>query len=445
MFVEEELFVLQQDEHFVLYAPKAQTAIAVSPGVIRDLQTCAVTGRYPEGPIRDSLERAGVLHLMAPERICSRDAVGFSPTKVTLFPTSDCGLRCVYCYASAGVESKLMELDVARAAIDLIVSNALEKNVGAIDVSFTGGGEPFYGPSLRLVREIVAYSARVTSANGLGLSLYAGTNGVISTRDLDWIARTFKRIAVSIDGPPDLHDSQRPSKTGGTSAAFVQRTIAYLEKAKCSYGLRVTITRASADRQKEIVAYLHRIAPSAPIHIEPLFSCGRCTTTGAEPPDEEAFVKGFLEARSYAATKGIDLQNSGGSVDACGEHFCGATRENFCITPWGQVTSCYEVSLPSDPRGRYFYYGFFDRKTNSFIFDRDRLARLRARHVSNIQGCSDCFLKYACAGDCPAKSALGTGSLVGGFRCNQNRAIGASTILHAVAPGSRAVLEEAQS
>jgi uncharacterized protein len=85
--------------------------------------------------------------------------------------------------------------------------------------------------------------------------------------------------------------------------------------------------------------------------------------------------------------------------------------------------------LPSDERASIFFFGAYNQELQAFRFSEKRLAQLRERRVSNIPTCDDCFMKYACAGDCPAKSATMTGSLIGGFRCDENCTLGASDIV----------------
>lgn len=443
MFVENELFVIPEGNKFVLYVPGTQTAVAVTGGVVRELQTCEVSGEYPKGSVREALLKAGILKERVVSEVKSSIITDtFKPTSVTLFTTSDCGLRCVYCYASAGESPKVMEPSVARAAIDLVIKNAITLKKESVGVSFHGGGEPLYGISRILVRDIVAYAKDSATVQGLRISFSCATNGVLSTDQLAWAVENINRLNLSVDGPPDIQDIQRPLKTGGKSSPFVERTLTFLEERHVNYGVRATITRLSVGRLTEIVKYLHEEAPSASIHLEPLFSCGRCATTGAESPDAVAFTEAFLSARVYAKTLGISLYNSGASVDRCDEYFCGASRGNFCVTPWGDVTSCYEVSLPSDKRAPIFFFGAYDSSLKAFCFNEERLAHLRERCVSSLTACSDCFMKYACAGDCPAKAVAMTGSLIGGFRCDENRIIGVSDIVERVLSVDRRINSE---
>ncbi len=442
MFVEKELFVIPNGDNFVLYAPIARTAVAVTGGVVRDIQACEVSGCYPQGPVRDTLLKVGILSENAPpspKPTITSDV--FMPTSVTLFTTSDCGLRCTYCYASAGVTARVMEFPIAKAAIDFIIENAVVINKKFVNVSFHGGGEPLYGTSGFLVRDIVAYAKDVATARELKVSFSCATNGVLSVHQLAWATENFNRISLSVDGPPDIQDAQRPLKTGRKSSPFVERTLAFLEEHKINYGIRATITRLSVGRLTEIVEYLHRVAPSASVHLEPLFSCGRCVTTGAEAPDPGVFVEAFLNARVCAKMLGVELYNSGAAIDRCDEYFCGAARGNFCVTPWGDVTSCYEVSLPTDERASIFFFGAYDQWSQTFRFNEERLAQLRERRVSNIPACDDCFMKYACAGDCPAKSATMTGSLIGGFRCTENRTLGANDIVERILQRKEVIID----
>jgi uncharacterized protein len=430
LFVEKELFVIPNGENFVLYSPTTRTVLNVTGGVVKDLQICEKTGEYPEGKVCDTLLKAGILekniqYLIKPD-------VGqksYLPTSVTLFPTSDCGMRCIYCYASAGVTPKLMDFSVAKAAINLIIENAVLLKKETASISFHGGGEPLYGVSGTLVRKIVEYAKNLAKEKRLKVSFSCATNGVLSSHLLAWAIENIDRLNLSLDGPPDIQDVQRPLKTGSKSSPFVERTLKFLEKNKVNYGVRATITKLSVGRLTEVVDYIHNVAPSARMHIEPLFSCGRCATTGAEAPDSSAFIEAFISANAHAKKLGKSLYHSGSSVDKYSEYFCGASRGSFCVTPWGDVTSCYEVSLPSDERSEFFFFGSYDFNKNTFEFNKEKLAKLSERCVSNIMACNDCFMKYACAGDCPAKSMTMTGSPIGGFRCDENRTLGAIEII----------------
>jgi uncharacterized protein len=76
------------------------------------------------------------------------------------------------------------------------------------------------------------------------------------------------------------------------------------------------------------------------------------------------------------------------------------------VTPSGDITSCYEVADAANPLAGVFFYGRYDPKTRTFVLDRDRRERLFGLSVLEKPECSDCFCKWHCAGDCPAKALL---------------------------------------
>jgi biotin synthase-like enzyme len=92
----------------------------------------------------------------------------FKPTKVTLFPTSNCNLRCTYCYATAGeLEIANMEERTAKGSIDFIVNNAIETKTNQVMLGFHGGGEPTY--RWNLFTSIINYAKKVCTEKDLSL------------------------------------------------------------------------------------------------------------------------------------------------------------------------------------------------------------------------------------------------------------------------------------
>lgn len=426
MFITRELFVIPNENNFVLFAPLKGILLEVNESVVALLAECEKTGFFPEGPVLDQLRNSGILFdepepPMKPRPIRKR----IEPDGVTLFPTSDCGLCCTYCYASAGESNLYLSPHIAHAAIDLVFANAIKHKQKRVAVGFHGGGEPFYGRSWAIVKDAVIYARELSAKHGIYLSLSSATNGVLSLKQLEWIVQNFGNLNISLDGPEDIQNRQRPLRSGGESFPFVMRTIKFLEERKFSYGLRATITKESCGRLIELIDFFRSISTLTRLHFEPLFECGRCRTTGAEAPEPEAFVRAMVEAIPYAKKQGIDLYYSGASIDKVVDSFCGATGRSFCVTPQGNVTSCFEVSLESDPRSERFFYGKYDEQSGQFVFNEDRIAFLRTRTVQNLPGCADCFIKYQCAGDCLAKmDALGDMFTTGdNVRCFTNHAL----------------------
>jgi uncharacterized protein len=404
MNVTRELFIIPNEGNFILFAPLRKALLEVNETTVALLQECERTGTFPESDVRRALYDAGIIFDGTEQPHNWRPTSGIiEPDSVTLFPTSDCSLFCRYCYAGAGETHFYLAWPVARAAIDLVFENAVRRRAKKASVGFHGGGEPFYGRAWEVVQRSVLYARELSKRHGIYVSLSAATNGVLSLKKLDWITKHFGNLNISFDGPEDIQNRQRPLKSGKGSFDHVMRTVRLLEERKFSYGIRATITKESVGRLIEMVDFFRSISTLTQYHFEPLFECGRCATTGAEAPDPIEFATAMVDAMQYARTRGIELYYSGANIDRTVDSFCGASGRSFCVTPQGNVTSCFEVSLESDPRAAQFFYGKFDTDTKRFVFQSERVAALQNRTVNNLSHCADCLIKYQCAGDCLAK------------------------------------------
>jgi uncharacterized protein len=177
--------------------------------------------------------------------------------------------------------------------------------------------------------------------------------------------------------------------------------------------LRSVVTKYSVSRMSEIVQFFNSISPSLDyFSLEPLFECGRCKTSKTEAPAPEDFVKYLLDAREFAAKLGKTARYACSEVEGVYNYFCGAVDYGFFfVLPEGDVTSCLEICRKSDIRASAFFIGKYDWGIKEFVFYEDRIKNLRSRNVENIPYCADCFAKYNCAGDCPARCYAQSGSL----------------------------------
>jgi len=440
-----ELFSVPSRGGHLLYAPLFRTSVLLN-GAAQNVVAAVVEGRTAaaDGPAAAVLERLAGLGLIAvagsrsssaPANAVSRpvrthdaspvaeaapDDGVFLPTACTLFPTGACNLRCVYCYASGGDDPRAMSRAVAFAAVDLVCRNAEELDAPAVELAFHGGGEPTL--AWPLMAASVARAGRRCRETGRRLSVGVATNGVVSPRVRAWLARHATSATVSLDGPAAVHDRLRPLAAGGASHGEVVATLRVLAASPCALGVRVTCTAGSLDGVPQTVRFLLEEVHPEVIHLEPLFVCGRSLQSGQRPPSRDAFVYLFRACLAECEAAGVRLAYSGARADSLGLAFCQASRPSFNVTPAGDVTSCYEVTGPADPRAPVFLYGAHDPAApGAFRFDEARIRRLRGLTVAAAARCRRCFAKYHCAGDCPSKRLFPGAEALVAERCAINR------------------------
>jgi uncharacterized protein len=424
MKLTKELFAIPNKEKYLLYAPTKGSVLEVNSSTIGLLQTIQ-GGEIPSGreEIMDRLRKKGILEEDEASKATGRSSEkSYFDASITLFPTSECNLRCIYCYASAGDIHENMSLDTAKSALDFIVDRAAKKRKKNVSLGFHGGGEPLY--NFRLVRDIIEYAQKETENKHLDLRVSAATNGVFDDKKLEWVIKNMKRLSLSLDGPEDIQNLQRPMKDGSPSFGRVMETLKSLESVKFDYGIRSTITEYNVSRMVEMVHFFSENTTQKSFHFEPLFECGRCKKTAAKEPDPVVFLENMIRAKEEAEKLGVEIYYSGGKLGGAMHTFCAASGRNFYVTPQGYVSSCLEVTNDKDPRAKIFFYGKFDN--GKLRIQKNRLRLLKSRVVENIPHCGDCFAKFSCCGDCLAKIHTQSGDMFdtsNNRRCEVNRGL----------------------
>jgi uncharacterized protein len=403
----EELYVLPDDGQFILYAPLKRLILVTNRSLLSLLARIRA-GLDPPGDAESTrwigeLERLGLINSVEsfPPALSSPEGM-YAPPNVTFLPTSDCNLRCIYCYADAGTAQKYLDIDVAKAGLEFVFANATTKGVPKVHVGFLGGGEPFL--AWNFVVEIVEYGRRLAQRFGIEAYFTGVTNGVLSPTRAQWIARNFQYLNISIDGPKAIQNEQRPAKDGKGSFDTVVRTLGILNDSGFRYALRTTVSSRSVSELPAIAGFFSKELKAPRIQFEPLFACGRCRTQKDLAPDTDAFVESFKNALAVIDPAQTEMLCSVLRIDVLSPTFCGALADNFYITPDGHVTSCTEVSSADDPLAQIFFIGRYE-PGHGFIFFEERRNVLQARTVNNLEQCKCCIAKWHCAGGCAVKAA----------------------------------------
>ncbi len=436
--ISDEIFSIPCDGIYIIYAPLRQLALMVTPHIVNLLHK--IKGRDGDISLTEDEKRdikllieLGLINGKVEETPLYTDKdETFAPTAVTLFLTTRCNLRCIYCYASGGERKEAtLPLEVAEVAIDLVVKNALLAKQKSFGLGFHGGGEPTL--AWKVLEYSVEYAKKRAAEKGMSVDLSVATNGVVSKEKIDWIMDNFTGVSLSFDGPADIQDYQRPLHDRGRSFNRVLKTVERMNERNFPYGIRATITDMSVKYMDRIIEFFSDVCKAKHVHLEPIAICGRCLNAGLKSPSADEFIEGFRIGKKKAEKAGISLFYSGARIDTITASFCKASGNSFCVTPDGDVTSCYEVCSQEDPRSGVFFYGKYDYERKQFAFFNERLKYLRKRTVNNISFCEDCFCKYHCAGDCLARASDGRDLLCiyNTTRCKINRALTLDQIVKA--------------
>jgi uncharacterized protein len=320
--------------------------------------------------------------------------------------------------------------ETARRAIDFVAANAAEAGASSFEVNYHGAGEPTQ--HWARLQESHLYAQGVAQAKGLRLRSSLTTNGVLNDAQRAWIAAHLDSATVSFDGLPEVQDANRRRASGEGSSASVLTTLRAFDRAGFRYSVRMTATAESLARLPQSVAFIcRRFRPHA-IQVEPLYRMGR----GRDRVSAEtaAFVEAFRAARRTSGKAGRLLRFSGARLGTVTNRFCGVANDNFCVSPGGNISACYEVAEERQPWAERFFYGQPAAAGSGYDFDERIYTELRSQTVDCREHCRACFAKWHCAGDCYRKSLdADAPEFAGAGRCEIIRELTKDQILEKIA------------
>ena len=342
--------------------------------------------------------------------------------KITLEVTHACNLACRYCFVREQYpDDKAMPLTVAQKAFKRLLPK--DRDIG---VTFFGG-EPLV--AWDMLSQFVPWALGVCSERRVKLpaggdraqrcTFHVTTNGtLLSPSRIVFLKRNNFSFITSLDGPPDVHNAQRPMrKEGDDSHAATLRGLHLLGKAGLGRKntIRATFDKPSLDGRDETwlverMAYLVglcRQGLAANVSIEPAFANCADVICIREASDGTDYVKSLEPAYWLAAEWYVRERREGRQVRFF--HFdkfvdrirkgvqqpteCGAGFGVCSVSPDGTVCACHRESGTA--------IGHIDDGIDEAARAPWLDNRLYAR-----RGCMECWARYLCGGGCRMDSLL---------------------------------------
>lgn len=315
------------------------------------------------------------------------------PRTLILWVTTDCNMRCVYCYAKGGDEKAYMGWDVAKHAIDLV---AEETDQFKIQLA---GGEPLL--NFGLCERIVFYVSNL----GVDASVQIQTNATLVSPHIASRLRDLGiGVGVSLDGVPAINDRLRPFADGRGSTMSVIKGIRNLRDAGICVGLTSVISSINVTGLSSLVDLASYLGNVAGISMDPLRPLGRGRHDMMPNP--------LLTADNlYTAIKRAEqLAEAGGNpvrfreiermrrllkTGRCRRYRCYFDAcQSLMVCPNGDAYPCASLYHPDFHLGNILDPYFWDT-----IPERLRDAR---RSIETPHICMTCSEFWICGGPCPA-------------------------------------------
>ena len=211
-----------------------------------------------------------------------------------IHPSLRCNLSCTHCYSQSGPLARV-ELDVA--TVCQVISDAATLGYEVVSVS---GGEPLmYGG----LEDVLAH------AKSLGLRTTVTSNGFFTGAErLNRLRERVDVLALSLDGPPEIHNAIR-----GSARAFtrLETGLENIRQSGIPFGFIHTLTQSNWEHLPWVAEFAATQGARL-LQIHPLELTGRADSQMAgDAPDDDVLAKiyvlAFVLASKYADTLKIQL------------------------------------------------------------------------------------------------------------------------------------------
>lgn len=318
------------------------------------------------------------------------------PQFLGIIPTRGCNMACPYCdFAAPKRDSPVMALSVAQRAVDAYVAILRRSAADRGRIQFFGG-EPFFAPDV--VRFVVEYARQTAQRLGMRMHIEASSNGMYDVATCEWIANHLDALVLSLDGPPEVLDRQRPGASGRGVSHVLVRSARILSEGTVELAIRACVTSDTVHRMPEIAHWLtSEFRPSA-VCFEPVSLAHHVGRDGLVPPDPYEFATQFVAAEAILAGAGVRAVFSTAEIDTLTFSFCPVGHDALIVSPDGSVDACYLQERDWRSTGLDLRLGRLGDQ--GFDLDIDAVRRVRTLSVDNKPLCRDCLCRHHCAGGC---------------------------------------------
>lgn len=326
--------------------------------------------------------------------------------------SSRCNLNCRYCFHLEKEQQQVMD----DGTLEALIRQQIDAQPGNSVQFAWQGGEPtlcglaFFQRAARLQKQY---------ARGKRIENAFQTNGILL--DDNW-CQFFREegwsVGVSLDGPADLHDAYRVTRSGKPSHRNVIKAIEKLKKHRVAFNVLCVVNNLNSQQPQRLYSYLRTLGTPF-LHFIPLVEQDERGQLSAESVDGDAWgaflTRVFdLWARADIGRMHVQLFDSTLGV-WCGQPsqlctFSETCGHDFALEANGDLYQCDRYIYP-----RYRLGNLHQTPIITVNASREVSAFAMLKKSGLCEDCQRCEVLRLCRGDCPkhrfvaGKSALCAG------------------------------------
>jgi uncharacterized protein len=334
--------------------------------------------------------------------------------QLVLQPTPFCNMDCRYCYLPDRSDRRVMPPETAVRAVECVFESGLAHS--EVEVRWHAGeplvvGTEYYRDVIGRLRGVVPSGARLRHT--------LQTNGTLI--DADW-CRLFRdegiEVGLSIDGPADLHDRNRRTRSGRPTHRATLRAADLLRAHGLPFSVIAVLTIDALDRADELYEFFAGLGPTqVGFNVEE--AEGLNEKSSLDVPSAAERLRKFLErffalsrdgrvrCREFEEMRGAILSGAGPRLN-----YMTVPGAILCVGRDGDVTGFSpELQGHLHPAYGSFTFGNVHRDSLAEMLQSPTFLRMYADIQLGVRACrSECGYFVLCGGGAPSNKLGENGS-----------------------------------
>lgn len=329
---------------------------------------------------------------------------------LTIAPTTNCNLACVYCYEKDSMNTQVMSEDVREKLVEMV--NEYSSTIKKLTITWYGG-EPLM--ALSVVEELSREFIRICDEKGIEYSASIVTNGYLLTREKTELLKELKitHMQVTIDGKKEIHDQRRPHIGGKGSFDRIIQNVQDV-KGILPINIRINIDKENSLYNDELLQELKEYGFQKDVYlylgyVEPSNGCYDTNTCLSAREFSEEFFR-----------FGDRLRQEGFMYDPMNHYphlklnYCGADAiYHYVVAASGRMYKCWsDIGIKELEAGNLLS----ENRDSRFNFTTNEYLDYMLYDATEDKQCQSCSYLPICMGGCPKRRIENRP-----VRCDQHR------------------------
>lgn len=219
------IYEKKENGKYLIYNMLSQSSLIIEDSLYKELQSNSINFRDTLEPLQRGkfiVEKQINEKIELKQRLLN--AANISDTlPLTICTTTDCNMKCVYCYEE-GIQQTTLTIDTIDSIINWLRNITKANSVKKL-VIMLFGGEPTIAlnETILLMKKINCFGKE----NGIYVEYMMGTNGVLlSSETVDILSKYgLKSAQITIDGPKNIQDDRRPLKCNNSGYDLIIKNL----------------------------------------------------------------------------------------------------------------------------------------------------------------------------------------------------------------------------